>query len=231
MIGIIGAMHIEVDHLVRRLEKPATRAESGIVYTSGTLEGVEVVVAKCGIGKVNAAACAQTMALLYKPDLIVNTGVAGGLSPGLSVGDIVVGADVVQHDVDTTALGDPPGLVSTINVDCFPLDGEAADRMLAAARQLPLRACRARIASGDQFVASSDRKAEIVRLFSADACDMEAGAIAQICLMNGIRCAVVRAISDGGDESAQMSYERFLPLAAESAAKLLLAFLRGVNSV
>jgi adenosylhomocysteine nucleosidase len=206
------------------------RTAGGMSFVSGTLEGVEAVVAKCGIGKVNAAACAQTMALLYRPDLVVNTGVAGSLGTELSVGDIAVGTDVVQHDVDTTALGDPPGLVSTVNTIYFALDADASAQILASARALPgVRARGARIASGDQFIASSAKKAEIARAFGASACEMEAGAIAQICQINGMRCAVIRAISDGGDEHAQLKYAQFLPLAAKNSSDLVLAFLRNMN--
>ncbi|NLD59517.1 MAG: 5'-methylthioadenosine/adenosylhomocysteine nucleosidase [Clostridiales bacterium] len=226
MIGIIGAMQIEIDRILERVEAPVKRVESGIEYVSGKLLEQDAVVAKCGIGKVNAAACAQTMALLFKPELVLNTGVAGSLSSELGVGDIAVGTDVVQHDVDTTALGDPPGMVSTVNIVHFPLDPAAREAILSAAEALPgVRAIPARIASGDQFVAASARKAEIVRLFDAGACEMEAGAIAQICHLNGIRCAVLRAISDGGDEGAHLSYAEFLPLAAKNSAELVLRFL------
>ncbi|NLF26636.1 MAG: 5'-methylthioadenosine/adenosylhomocysteine nucleosidase [Clostridiales bacterium] len=226
MIGIIGAMRIEVDRILERIEGPVKRVESGIEYISGRLMGVDVVASKCGIGKVNAAACAQTMALIFKPELILNTGVAGSLSPELGVGDIAVGTDVVQHDVDTTALGDPPGMVSTVNLIHFPLDRDAREAILRAAEALPgIRAVPARIASGDQFVAASARKKEIVRLFDARACEMEAGAVAQICHLNGIRCAVLRAISDGGDEGAHLTYAEFLPLAAKNSAELALEFM------
>lgn len=230
MIGIIGAMQIEVDRLMALIECPQLRKESGISYVSGKLEGQDVVLSQCGIGKVNAAVCAQTMALLYRPRLILNTGVAGSLSPALGVGDIAVGTDVVQHDVDTTALGDPPGLVSSINVVNFPCDPTVSEAILKASRKIEgIHAVEGRIASGEQFVASSLRKAEIVQLFSADVCEMEAGAIAQVCYMNGIACAVIRAISDGGDEAAQITYDEFLPLAARNSTALVLEFLKQLN--
>lgn len=231
MIGVIGAMDIELERLVSQMKSPVRRVVSGVPYVHGTLLGREVVVARAGIGKVNAAVCAQTMALYYEPSLIINSGVSGALAPDLRVGDVVVGTDVVQHDVDTSALGDPPGFVSTVNLLAFPLDEAASRAILAAAPALGIRAVAGRIASGDQFVASSARKAEIVRLFSAATCEMEAGAIAQVCHLNGVSCAVIRSISDGGNEEAAMSYEEFLPLAAKNSADLVLSYLRSLDNL
>ena len=229
MIGIIGALEIEVERLIENLEEPVRQTCSGICYVRGRLMGREAVVTRGGIGKVNAAVCAQTMAFLYKPSLIINSGVAGALDGNLLAGDVVIGTEIVQHDVDTTALGDPPGLVSTINRIYFPCDERASQAILDASKSLDIYAVRGRIASGEQFVADSGRKSEIVRLFSASACEMEAGAIAQVCYLNQIPCAVIRSISDGGDESAAMSYEEFLPLAARNSSELVMRFLRNIE--
>lgn len=114
MTGIIGAKEIEIEALNAQMENRQTRTVSGIEFTSGTLYGREVVTAVCGIGKVFAAMCAQTMILLYSPDRIVNTGVAGSLSTSLNIGDIVVSDYVVEHDMDTSPLGDPVGMISVI---------------------------------------------------------------------------------------------------------------------
>ena len=231
MIGIIGALDIELERLIGAMREPAHREISGVPFTCGKLLGTDVVIARAGVGKVNAAVCAQTMALIYEPELIINSGVSGALSPELRVGDVVIGTDVVQHDVDTTALGDEPGFVSTVDRLSFPLDNFASTAISAAAEELGIRAVRGRIASGDQFVASTERKEEIVRLFSAVTCEMEAGAIAHVCFLNRIPCAVIRSISDGGNEEAPMSYEEFLPLAAKNSAELTLAYLRSLENL
>jgi len=115
MIGIIGAMQTEVELLISRLEGAEKRTVSGIDFYSGKLEKKDVVVAKCGIGKVFAAMCAQTMILAFAPAVIVNTGVAGTLTPRLSIGQVALADRVVQHDMDTSPLGDPVGLISGIN--------------------------------------------------------------------------------------------------------------------
>ena len=213
------------------MQEPVHREISGVPFTCGRLLGTDVVIARAGVGKVNAAVCAQTMALIYEPELIINSGVSGALSPDLRVGDVVIGTDVVQHDVDTTALGDEPGFVSTVDRLSFPLDNFASTAIAAAAEELGIRAVRGRIASGDQFVASTERKEEIVRLFSAVTCEMEAGAIAHVCFLNRVSCAVIRCISDGGNEEAPMSYEEFLPLAAKNSSELTLAYLKSLQNL
>lgn len=231
MIGIIGALDIELERLIGAMQGPVHREISGVPFTCGRLLGTDVVIARAGVGKVNAAVCAQTMALIYEPELIINSGVSGALSPELRVGDVVIGTDVVQHDVDTTALGDEPGFVSTVDRLSFPLDNFASTAIAAAAEELGIRAVRGRIASGDQFVASTERKEEIVRLFSAVTCEMEAGAIAHVCFLNRVSCAVIRCISDGGNEEAPMSYEEFLPLAAKNSSELTLAYLKSLQNL
>ena len=231
MIGIIGALDIELERLIDAMQEPVHREISGVPFTCGNLLGKDVVIARAGVGKVNAAVCAQTMALIYEPEIIINSGVSGALVPELRVGDVVIGTDVVQHDVDTTALGDEPGFVSTVDRLSFPLDNFASTAIAAAAEELGIRAVRGRIASGDQFVASTERKEEIVRLFSAVTCEMEAGAIAHVCFLNRIPCAVIRSISDGGNEEAPMSYEEFLPLAAKNSSELTLAYLKSLQNL
>ena len=231
MIGIIGALDIELERLIGAMQGPVHREISGVPFTCGRLLGTDVVIARAGVGKINAAVCAQTMALIYEPELIINSGVSGALSPDLRVGDVVIGTDVVQHDVDTTAMGDEPGFVSTVDRLSFPLDNFASTAIAAAAEELGIRAVRGRIASGDQFVASTERKEEIVRLFSAVTCEMEAGAIAHVCFLNRVSCAVIRCISDGGNEEAPMSYEEFLPLAAKNSSELTLAYLESLQNL
>ena len=230
-IGVICAMDSEFDLIREALSHGEIQTAGRCEFLSAERAGKRVVAATCGVGKVNAAVCAQTMALIYEPELIINSGVSGALSPELRVGDVVIGTDVVQHDVDTTALGDEPGFVSTVDRLSFPLDNFASTAIAAAAEELGIRAVRGRIASGEQFVASTERKEEIVRLFSAVTCEMEAGAIAHVCFLNRIPCAVIRSISDGGNEEAPMSYEEFLPLAAKNSSELTLAYLKSLQNL
>lgn len=136
MIGIIGAMDIEVDLLKAQMQEPQTKTVSGISFVQGLLCGRPAVVARCGVGKVNAAVCAQTMILNYAPESVINTGVAGSLSNTFDIGDVVVADYVVQGDVDTTALGDPPGFISTVDIIKIPCSPSVSGGLLEAGTAL-----------------------------------------------------------------------------------------------
>ena len=227
MIGIIGAMSIEVDALKAAMTDKKTENISGIEFVSGTLYGRSAVVAQSGIGKVFAAICAQTMILKYNVDTLINTGVAGTLTSELSVNDIAVSADCVQHDMDTSALGDEVGLISGINIVNIPADTVLCDKVCAAARSLGFHAISGTIASGDCFVSSNDKKKYITDNFSAIACEMEGAAIAQVCFVNNVRYVIIRAISDSADGEADLSYDEFSKIAAERSAKVVRKILEG----
>ena len=225
-IGIIGAMEPEVQAIIATLEEKECETVSGITFHTGKIGEKRVAVARCGIGKVFAALCAQTMILKYSPDLLVNTGVGGALASGITTGDIVIADSLCQHDMDTSAIGDPKGLVSGINVIYFEADKRAGEILLSTANGLGLNARLGRIASGDKFIASGEDKARIIADFSADACEMEGCAIAQVAFVNGTPFAVVRAISDSADGEATMDYPTFLPIAARNSTNLTLALVK-----
>ena len=225
-IGIIGAMEPEVAALIAALEDADSETVSGVTFHTGKIAGKSVAIARCGIGKVFAALCAEIMILKYNPDLLVNTGVGGALASGITTGDIVIAGDLCQHDMDTSAIGDPKGLVSGINMIYFEADKRANEILLSTAKSLGLNARIGRIASGDKFIASKEDKARIITDFSADACEMEGCAIAQVAFVNGTPFAVVRAISDSADGEATMDYPTFLPIAARNSTNLTLALVK-----
>lgn len=225
MIGIIGAMEAETNALIAAIEEPKTECISGITYVSGCLCGREVVVATCGIGKVYAAICAQTMILRYAPTLIVNTGVAGTLCEELGIGDVAVATELVQHDMDTSPIGDPVGLVSGINKIYFEADSDSADKFSEILATQGINAVKGRIASGDQFVARAEVKDRIRSQFGAIACEMEGAAIAHVAAVNGVPVAVLRTISDSADGDAVSDYPAFVGEAAARSVSVLLAFL------
>ena len=225
MIGIIGAMDVEVDGIKAVIEDKKTKKISGVEFVSGYIFGKEVVVAKCGIGKVFAALCTEAMITEFSPECIINTGVAGALSPKLSTTDIAVSAAVVQHDMDTSVLGDPVGLISGINMIEIPADASLADRLVSAIEKLGLNCEKGVIASGDCFVADPVRKKFITESFGAIACEMEGAAVGQVCYVNGVPFAVLRAISDTADGSSAMDYSEFLPRAAQNSISIVTRFL------
>lgn len=225
-IGIIGAMEAEVEGIISRLENAEEYSFSGIKMCVGVLFGKKVVIAKCGIGKVFAAVCCEAMILNFAPSLIVNTGVGGAISDKLSTGDVVIADRLVQHDMDTSAIGDPKGLVSGINKIYFDADQRAVSILTDACAGLGLKSLVGAIATGDRFVASSEDKQRISADFSAVACEMEGCAVAQVAYINDIPFAVVRAISDSADGEATMDYPTFLPIAARNSTELTLALIR-----
>ena len=226
MIGIIGAMSVEIEGIQARIENPETRIIGGNTFVSGKLCGRDVVAAQCGIGKVNAALCTQTMILSYQPELIINSGVGGSLVKDLTFGDIAIAKDLVQHDVDTSPLGDPVGLVSTINKIYFECDEKAVRLIHEIVNAMDgVSGKIGTIASGDQFIASSERKNWITAQFNAIACEMEGGAIAQVCAVTGVKCAVIRAISDNADDESHMDYGQFVKMAADRSIEVLMRLL------
>ncbi len=225
MIGVLGAMPVEVARLIEDMAITTTRTVSRRRFHRGTLRGQEVVVAEGGVGKVNAALAAEAMILTFAPSLIVNVGVAGVFTDRLGIGDIAVARDLVQYDVDSSALGDPVGYVSTVNRIDFPCAAWARDALLEAARREGFRAAAVRVASGDRFCDGPADKRLIVDTFGGEVCDMEGCAIAQVCLVNGVDFAAVRAISDAVDGVHNAEYGRFRDLAADNAARVLEAFL------
>lgn len=224
-IAIIGAMEPEVEGLISEMSEKTVETVSGITVNLGKIGKKQVAVAKCGIGKVFAALCAEALIVKYSPSLIVNTGVGGALAKDLKTGDIVIADTLCQHDMDTSAIGDPVGLVSGINKIYFDADKRAAEILLEAAKSLGLTAREGRIASGDKFIALSEDKTRITKAFSADVCEMEGCAIAQVAFVNNTPFAVVRAISDSADGEATMDYPTFLPIAAGNSQRLTLALI------
>ena len=182
MVGIIGAMHIEVETIKSLMENKTAEKIGGVEFVKGTLHGKDIVAAVCGIGKVAAAMCTQIMILKYAPDRIINTGVGGSLSTKLAIGDIAVAESLVQHDMDTSPLGDPVGLISGLNMVNIPADKEAAEVLLKGIETLEnIKGMRGVIASGDQFIASDEKKKFITDNFDAIVCEMEGASIAQVC--------------------------------------------------
>lgn len=225
MLGIIGAMKIEIDAIVGCMENKKETVISGVTYFSGRLWGADAVVAQCGVGKVFAGICAQTMILKFNTDHIINIGVGGSLTIRLNVCDIGIGTAVVQHDMDTSALGDPVGLISGINKVEIPCDIKMCQALKKAATALGINCCDGVIASGDCFVSDNAKKNYITDTFGAIVCEMEGAAIGQVCFVNGVPFNVIRGVSDNADGSADMSFEKFTEKAVEQSVKLLKLFM------
>ncbi len=226
MIGIIGAMVPEVQALQKQLGHPTVTTISGIDFWQGTMGGTQVVVAQCGIGKVFAALCAEAMIVTFHPDVIINTGVAGALHPALKVGDVVIAKNVVQHDMDTTPFGDPPGLISGMNMVEIPTHEQTANQLHTAATQWGYTSMVGTVASGDQFLSDPAKKAAIFETFDALGVEMEGAAIGQVCFVNQVPFGVLRVISDSASGDGAMEYSEFLPMAATRSTNVIHSFLK-----
>ena len=223
LIGVIGAMDVEVEGLLSSMDNASVKEISGVKFYSGKINDTSVVVAKCGIGKVFAAICAQTMILEYHPDVIINSGVAGTLTNELGILDVAIAKSVVQHDMDTSAIGDPKGLISGINVIYIDANEYVFKSLKNACDELECRYKIGTIASGDKFIAQNSDKEFIKNEFGAIACEMEGASIGHVCYVNNVPFGIIRAISDG--EGAEMDYMTFAPLAAKQSVEIVKKFI------
>ena len=220
-LGIIGAMQVEVEILLGEMENRRERVIAGSTFHTGTLEGLDAVVVQCGVGKVNAALCAQILCDCFGVTHLVNTGIAGSLNAELNIGDLVVSTDAMYHDFDCVHFGYPYGRVPGMDVTAFPADETLSDFAFAAAEQVnPGHTRRGRIASGDRFVAEKSVKEQIIAATGGLCTEMEGAAIAQTAYRNGVPFVILRAISDKADDSAQMDYPTFERQAAHRCAEV-----------
>ncbi len=221
MIGIIGAMDIEVERIKSNMQSISSETISGTEFVCGTLWGLPAVVAVSGVGKVNASICTQTMILSYEPRFIINTGVAGGLSGNLNICDAVVATSVIQHDMDTSPLGDPVGFISGLDLIEIPTDEDLSEKLFTASTESGVKTIKGKIVSGDQFIGSAEKKAYLKSSFNADACEMESAAIGHTCYKSGVPFAILRTISDNADDSSPMDFPDFVKAAADNLEKIM----------
>ena len=210
-VGIIGAMASEVALLKEQLSEAQVTRVAGMEFCEGALGGTPVVVVQCGIGKVNAGICVQVLVDRFGVSHVINTGVAGSLDAVIDIADLVVSTDALYHDMDVTPLGYEPGQLPGMDCLAFPADPalRAAIEHAAALAAPDVHVFSGRVVSGDQFIASSQAKERLAKEFGGMCCEMEGAAIAHACHVNGVPFAVVRAISDKADGSAEMAYPEF----------------------
>ena len=230
-LGIIGAMDVEVALLKEKMENTVTATHAASVYCEGTLEGVPAVVVQCGVGKVNAALCAQILISVYGVTHLVNTGIAGSLCADLDIGDLVISQDAIHHDFDLHFWGRPIGQVPGFDVTAFPAAVSLIDAAFYAAESVnPGHNRIGRVASGDQFICSKEQKEKIIADTQAVCAEMEGAAIAHAAYRNRIPFVIIRAISDKADNSAEMDYPVFEAIAAQRCARVTMAMAKRMHS-
>ncbi len=223
MLGIIGAMDIEVDSLKNEMENPAINKIAGMDFYEGVIGGKDVVVVKCGIGKVNAAMCTQILADRYNVDVVINTGVAGSLNNDIDICDIVISTVAQEHDMDVTALGYEKGIIPDMDVSIFESDRKLVELTKKSAKEagLDVKVFEGKVVSGDQFISTHEKKESLKNSFGGDCAEMEGAAIAHVASLNNIPFLVIRAISDKADGGAHMDYPTFEKKAAANSILLL----------
>ncbi len=228
VIGIIGAMDVEIELLLEEMKKtmdPHVRHIAGMDFNIGVIGRTTVVLAECGVGMVNAAVCARVMIDDFDVAAVLNTGIAGSLDASISIGDIVVATDAVNHIMDVANLGYDLGQTPGLQTLAFPCSPAFSNEVLLAADELGLNTHTGRVASGDRFIRDEAEKAHITAVFGAKCCEMEGAAIAQACYLSGVPCAIVRAISDKADGSSSIDYPTFETQAARQSAALVVRMI------
>lgn len=232
MIGIICAMQIEADGIIALCENVRTTTHAKMEFTLGTLHGKDVCVVVCGVGKVNAAMCALILIEKYKPDLVLNSGVAGSLSPIVGIGDIVVATKSVEHDMNSTALGDKQGEITFPdgNMMFFECDRQASTLLASICKEIPdTKVAQGIIASGDIFVSDRKQRFKINDRFGALACEMEGAAIGHVCVRCEVPYGIIRAISDDLDENKGMDFVKFCELASKKTVAAVSGFVKAYS--
>lgn len=229
-LAVIGAMPEETGPLLAAAVGAVEERVGPFPVVRARLDGVPVLLATCGIGKVQAAALTQTL-LMQGAAAVLFTGVAGGVDPSLRVGDLVVADQAVQHDVDVTALGYAPGEVPghprrwPADLDLLTRVRDAAE---AVARVEGLRVVVGTVASGDRFVADAGDVAKLRDAFGAACAEMEGAAVAQVCAAWGVPWAIVRSVSDTADHDAHVDFRAFTEVAAARAVAVVRRTLVGL---
>lgn len=228
-IGIIGAMEEEVTYIKEKLNNIEETTIAGCEFFSGMIGNKEIVLLKSGIGKVNAAIGTTLLNHLFKPDYVINTGVAGGLLKELEVGQIVISTEVRYHDVDATIFGYEFGQVPQMPAAYEP-DVSLIEIAENAAKHIGVPSTKGLIVSGDSFMSDGERVEHVKSTFNRPYCvEMEAGAIAQVCHQFNVPFVIIRALSDVAGRDAKVTYEQFLKTAAVHSAKQVLLMVEQIS--
>lgn len=222
-IAIIGAMEEEVALLREKISNREQQTIAGCEFTTGNMDGAEVILLRSGIGKVNAAMSTTILLDRFKPDYVINTGSAGGFHPDLNVGDVVISSEVRHHDVDVTAFGYEYGQVPKLPA-AFEANSGLVEKAEAAAQEIgSVQVVKGLIATGDSFM-NDPKRVDAIRdkFLDLQAVEMEAAAIAQVSYQFGTPFVIIRSLSDIAGKESDVSFEQYLEKAALHSASLVM---------
>lgn len=223
-IGIIGAMVEEIAPLLERLKYYESKDIGGNTYYEAKINEHTLYIAYSKIGKVHAALTCSTMILHFQCEKIIFSGVAGGLNPNLSIGDLILGSKLCQYDVDITAFGHPLGFIpeSRVFIESDKTLNAIAHRV---AQKQHINLKEGIIASGDLFIADNAKKQWIIQHFGASAVEMEGAAVAVVCDLFKVPFCILRSISDSADGKADVNFDEFLESSAKRSADFVMMMI------
>lgn len=227
-IAIMGAMREEIDPILSALGEYTSEEHAGNIFYSAQYAGHELVIAYSKIGKVFSAITASVMIERFGAQALLFSGVAGGIGKELKIGDLIMASALCQHDVDITAFGHPYGFIPEGSV-MIDTDGDLRSLAAEIAVDMGVELYEGIIATGDQFVASAERKKWIENTFNADALEMEGASVACVCHNFGIPFFVLRAISDTADGEAGIDFDAFLQSSAKVSAAFILEMVKRIG--
>ncbi len=227
-IAIMGAMAEEIEPILEKVENIKKIEYAKNIYYEATYKGKDIVIAYSKIGKVFASLTATILIEKFKCKKLLFSGVAGAINSELEIGDLIIASSLCQHDLDITAFGHPHGYVPEGDV-CIFTDKALRDVAKKVAKESNLELKEGMVATGDQFVACSDRKEFISSTFKADALEMEGGSVAVICDALDIPFFILRAISDTADGSADIDFDKFLESSAKISADFILDMVKEIE--
>ncbi|KIM07104.1 MAG: S-adenosylhomocysteine nucleosidase [Sulfurovum sp. PC08-66] len=227
-IAIMGAMPEEIEPLLAQVENIKETTYANNKYYEATYQGKEVVIAYSKIGKVFASLTATILIEKFRCDRLLFSGVAGAINKNLTIGDLIVANKLCQHDLDISAFGHPFGYVPEGSQFVHSDEG-LIDIAKEVASKLTVHLYEGIIATGDQFVADSSRKAWISDTFCADALEMEGSSVAVVCNAMNVPFFILRAISDSADDNANVDFDTFLQNSAKVSANFILNMIEAME--
>lgn len=226
-IGIIGAMDEEVSQLKKIMTNTKVHNIASMDFYEGLIKNKRVIVVRCGIGKVNAAICAQVLIDKFNVEGLINTGIAGSLNVKIDIADMVLSKDAIQHDMNATGFGYDYGEIPRMKSSIFVADIDMIEKARIACLKVnpDINVHVGRILSGDEFVQSKEKKSWLLSQFGGYCVEMEGAAIAHVASLSNIPFLIIRGISDKADDSAQMDFDKFEEKAIQNSIRLLIEMI------
>ncbi len=230
IVGIIGAMEVEVELLIRDIKEVEEIKYSGITFYKGYIEDKKVIVSQCGIGKVNSAMCTQIMITKFLVDKIINTGVAGAIENSLNIYDVVIGKTMIQYDFDLTIFGRKLGHIPNMESEKIEGTKVLVEKAYESAKKVigDNRVRKGTIVTGDKFINGKEEKEMLQKQLNGTCGEMESGAIAQVCILNKIDYVIIRAISDKANDTAFVDFDEFVGNASKDSYKIVRELLNTI---